>query len=104
MADSIKARTSIKDGLTTVQAIIRHPMDNGYTKDDVTGEVIPAHYIENVMVHHDSKLVLQCEWSRAVSRNPYLSFIFAGAKSGDQLKISWSDNKGESDSAEFEIK
>ena len=104
MAGTIKARTSIKDGLTTVQAIIRHPMHNGYTKDDITGEVTPAHYIENVTVHHGDKMVMQCDWSRAVSRNPYLSFIFAGAKPGDQLKISWSDNNGESDSAEIEIR
>ncbi|MBI4005903.1 MAG: thiosulfate oxidation carrier complex protein SoxZ [Gammaproteobacteria bacterium] len=100
MASSIKIRTSIKDGLTTVRSILRHPMHTGYEKDPETGNTIPAHYIEKVIVHHGNKLILQCDWSRAVSSNPYLSFIFSGAKAGDTLRISWSDNKRESDTAE----
>lgn len=103
MTSTIKIRTSIRGNLTTVRAIIRHPMHTGYEKDEKTGEVIPAHYIENVTVHHEDKIILECDWSRAVSRNPYLSFIFAGAKKGDALKISWSDNKDESDSLTVRI-
>jgi len=103
MASSIKIRTSIKDGLTTVRSILRHPMHTGYEKDQETGNTIPAHYIEKVIVHHGDKLILQCDWSRAVSSNPYLSFIFSGAKAGDTLRISWSDNKGASDSVEAAI-
>ncbi len=104
MTDTIKVRTSIRDGVTTVRVIIRHPMDTGYETDEETGEKIPAHYIENVSVLHGDTLVLQCEWSRAISTNPYLSFEFSGAKAGDPLKITWQDNLGQSDSAEFSIK
>lgn len=104
MAGSIKARTSTRDGITTVRVIIRHPMDTGYQSDPETGEIIPAHYIENVEIHHNDKLVLQCDWSRAISRNPYLSFKFAGASPEDKLQISWRDNRDESDSAEFRIR
>lgn len=103
MASSIKVRTSMRDGLTTVRAIIRHPMHTGFEIDQETNRLIPAHYIEHVTVHHGEKLVLQCEWSRAVSRNPYLSFEFAGASAGDTLRISWSDNQGENDSLEVKI-
>ncbi|MGD8853473.1 MAG: thiosulfate oxidation carrier complex protein SoxZ, partial [Gammaproteobacteria bacterium] len=39
----------------------------------------------------------------AVSKNPYLSFKFTGAKAGDSLTLSWVDNKGESDSIETKI-
>jgi sulfur-oxidizing protein SoxZ len=42
-------------------------------------------------------------WGAAVSKNPYLSFKFSGAKAGDTLKISWVDNKGESDSLETKV-
>jgi sulfur-oxidizing protein SoxZ len=42
-------------------------------------------------------------WSGAVSKTPYLSFKFKGASVGDTLKISWVDNKGESDSTETKI-
>ncbi|HBE93489.1 MAG TPA: thiosulfate oxidation carrier complex protein SoxZ, partial [Gammaproteobacteria bacterium] len=39
-----------------------------------------------------------------VSKNPLLGIRVAGAKSGDKIKVSWSDNKGESGGAESAIK
>ncbi len=48
-------------------------------------------------------MVMQCDWSRAVSRNPYLSFKFENASPGDVLQIEWQDNQGQSDSAKFKI-
>ena len=103
MASSIKVRTSIRDGIVTVRTIIRHPMHTGFEIDETSGEVIPAHFIETVTVRHGEKTVLQCDWSRAVSANPYLSFAFSGAKAGDPLSISWKDNKGDSDTLEVNI-
>lgn len=103
MASSIKVRTSTRDGKTTVRAIIRHPMHTGYEFDMDAGKLIPAHYIENVTAYHGEKIILQCDWSRAVSSNPYLSFEFSGAQPGDPLRISWSDNMGESDLIEIRI-
>lgn len=102
MDGTIKVRTSIRDDMCTVRIIIRHPMHTGY-EADADGYIIPPHYIENVEVYHNDKLVLQCDWSRAISRNPYLSFKFSGAKTGDRLRIAWQDNLGESDVDEFII-
>lgn len=103
MASSIRVKASLHDGLTTVRAIIRHPMHTGYEFDMEAGKLIPAHYIENVTVRHGDKVILQCDWGRAVSKNPYLSFRFTGAQAGDKLHISWMDNLGESDSIETAI-
>lgn len=103
MASSIKVRTSMREGKTTVRAIIRHPMHTGYESDPASGELIPAHFIENVTAFHGEKIILQCDWGRAVSSNPYLSFEFSGAQPGDLLRITWSDNKSESDSIETRI-
>ena len=103
MASSIRVKTSLRDGLTTVRAIIHHPMHTGYEFDKEAGRLIPAHYIENVTVYHGDRVVLQCDWGRAVSANPYLSFMFKGAKQGDKLRIHWTDNLGGSDMAETGI-
>lgn len=103
MTSSIKVRTSTRDGKTTVRAIIRHPMHTGYEFDMDAGKLIPAHFIETVTVLHGDKVILQCDWSRAVSSNPYLSFEFSGARTGDLLRITWSDNLGESDTLETAI-
>lgn len=98
-AGSIRIRASHHDGVTVVQAIIRHPMEAGYAPDKTTGEKKPPHFIQQVICRHEDEIVLSCDWSRAVSKNPYLSFEFTGAAPGENVSISWQDNQGQSDSA-----
>ena len=43
-------------------------------------------------------------WGPAVSKDPYIKFSFKGGKKGDDLKISWVDNKGASDTTTEKIK
>jgi len=81
----VKARN--KKGLTTIRALMSHPMK-------VAKKGKPAHFIQTVTCEHNGKAVLTAEWGAAVSANPYLSFKFKGAKSGDSIKVSWVDNKG----------
>ncbi len=103
MATGIRIRTSIKGDLTTVQAILKHPMDTGNNRDPETGKMIPAFFIETVNIYHNDKIIMTCDWSRAVSKNPYLSFAFSDAKKGDTLRISWLDSRGNTESMETMI-
>lgn len=100
---SIKARAKMSDGVTTVKALVKHPMETGQRKDKKSGKLIPAHFIQEVVCEHNGTKVMTALWGAAVSKNPYLSFKFSGAKAGDSLKISWVDNKGESDSTETKV-
>ena len=100
---SIKIRAKLEGNETTVKALIQHPMDTGQVKDKKTGKLIPAHFIQEVTCDHNGTTVLSALWGPAVSKNPYLSFKFKGAKVGDTLKLSWVDNKGQSDSIETKI-
>ena len=99
----IKVRAKTKDGVTQVKALMNHPMETGLRKDK-KGEVIPAHYIQQVTCTHGDKTVMTCNWGPAVSKNPYLSFKFKGGAKGDALVISWVDNQGEQASQEAQIK
>ena len=102
---SIKMRATLgDDGVTTVKVLISHPMDTGLVKDKKTGNLIPAHFIQEVVCEHKGKTILTANWGPAISKNPYLSFRFTGAAAGDTVKLSWVDNKGEKDSAETTIK
>jgi len=101
---TIKMRAKIDDGVTTIKALISHPMDTGMVKDSKTGELIPAHFIQEVVCEHKGNAVMTANWGPAVSKNPYLSFRFTGGAAGDTVKLSWVDNKGEKDSAETTIK
>ncbi|RLA01170.1 MAG: thiosulfate oxidation carrier complex protein SoxZ [Gammaproteobacteria bacterium] len=101
---SIKMRAKVSDGVTTIKALISHPMDTGLLKDKKTGKTIPAHFIQEVVCQHKGTTVMTATWGAAVSKNPYLSFKFKGAAAGDTVSLSWVDNKGEKDSADATIK
>lgn len=103
MAKTIKLKAKEKDGVVTVKALITHPMETGARKDKKTGEKIPAHFIQEVTCEHGGKTVMTAQWSGGVSKNPYVTFKFKGGAKGDPIKLSWSDNKGESDSHEGSI-
>ncbi len=96
---TIKLRTKDKGGKIQVKALIKHPMNTGLAKNKKTGEKIPADYITEVLVEANGKPVLTAKWSGSVSKNPFLSFTYAGAK-GDAVKLSWKDRAGKSDSLE----
>lgn len=103
MASTIRLKTRLNNNITTVRAIIRHPMETGFRVDETSGELIPAHFINLVTVKHNGQTIFTCDWSRAVSKNPYLSFMFEGAKVGDKLELSWLDTENKTDSLETVI-
>jgi len=102
-SNTIKIRARMSGDITTVKALISHPMETGNRKDKKTGKKIPAHFIQQVTCKHNGTDVLDALWSTAISKNPYISFKFTGAKKGDNLSLSWVDNKGEHDSIETKI-
>lgn len=100
---STKIRAKAKNGVVTVKALMTHPMETGLRKDKKTGKIIPAHHITEIVCESAGKTVMTCLWSGAVSKNPYLSFKYAGAK-GDDLKLTWTDNQGASESTSAKVK
>jgi sulfur-oxidizing protein SoxZ len=102
MASSIRVRATSSGETTEVQALIQHPMDSGFVKD-AKGDLIPPHHIEVVEFEHAGKTVFTALWGPAVSKDPYLKFSFKGANKGDELKVSWVDNKGATDSVVAKI-
>lgn len=96
--NSIKIKAQSKGSEIEVKTLIRHDMETGLRKDAKTGEKIPAHFIKEVHCEHNGKVVLVANWGVAVSKSPYLSFQIRGGQKGDTIKISWVDNKGDSDS------
>lgn len=104
MANEYKTRLKVKleDGTVNVKAIISHPMITGLTKDK-NGETIPAHFINDVKVTANDQLMMNATWGVAVSKNPYISFDYKG-EAGDVVKLSWTDNMGNTGGAEAKVK
>jgi len=95
MANPMKIRATIKDGVTEVRILMQHDMETGRRKDE-TGVLIPAWYITEVTVWHQDRIVLQGQFGTAVSKNPYQIFRFKGGLPGEKVAVKWVDNKGES--------
>jgi sulfur-oxidizing protein SoxZ len=103
MADRMRMRVTLDGDLADVKVLIFHPMETGLRKDPATGELLPLHFIKTVRATHNDVAVLESQWSRAVSRNPFLNFRVRGARAGDRIAIAWEDNRGESASIETTI-
>ncbi len=102
-ARTIKIRAREVDGLVTIKSVINHPMESGLRKIKKTGKKIPPHFIKEVVVTRNRRLVLEAFWGKSVSRNPYLSLQIPGRK-GDLVTIAWIDNRGNSDKATARVR
>ena len=101
MADrKMRMRTRAQDGGVELQILISHPMETGLRTDKNTGKKIPPHFIQKVNVELNGKVVVVVSTGTGVSEDPLLGFRLKGAKSGDKLKVFWSDNLGESGTLE----
>lgn len=103
MAEPMKIRATMSADATEVKCLMNHPMETGLRKDAKTGQLIPAHFITNVLASVNGKTVLDAQWGGGVSKNPYLSFKVRGVKTGDKIFVSWEDNRGDRNSTETTI-
>jgi sulfur-oxidizing protein SoxZ len=94
MAEPMKIRATLQLDSADVRILMLHPMETGQRKD-AKGEIVPMHFIQNVVVTHNGKPVLDAQWSQAISRNPFLGLRVKGAKAGDKISVTWTDNKGD---------
>jgi len=104
MASTIKVKTKFLGDVVQVKSLMQHPMETGARKDPDNGFIIPAHHITQLIFTNNGKQVMVANFSTAVSKNPYFSFSFKGAKAGDTLIISWVDNIGEKGELETQLK
>src|ERR1700755_3601140 len=102
MASTICVRATSNGDTTEVQALIQHPMDTGLVKD-AQGQIMPADFIQQLTFEHNGKSVFVADWGTAVSKDPYAKFAFKGGAKGDEIKVSWVDNKGTSDATTAKI-
>lgn len=102
MADPMKIRAKAEGDVVDVRVLFGHEMETGQRKDS-TGNIVPAHFIQNVTATYEGRTVLSAQWGPAVSKNPFLSFKFKGGKAGEKVKVMWTDNKGQTRTDEATI-
>ncbi|MBP6764382.1 MAG: thiosulfate oxidation carrier complex protein SoxZ [Rubrivivax sp.] len=94
MADPMRIRAQAAGDKTTVRVLMSHEMETGLRKDSA-GKAIPAWFIQEVTASLNGKPVLSAQWGPSVSKNPFMQFSVKGAKAGDKIAVTWTDNKGD---------
>jgi sulfur-oxidizing protein SoxZ len=100
-----KIRAKRSGDVVELKSLITHPMETGLRIDRKTGHTLSAHYIEAVGIYLNDKPMAYLLWGPLMSKNPYLAVKWQGVgEPGDQVRISWIDNRGESASGVAQIK
>jgi len=98
-----KIRTKTTNGETEILVRIDHPMEDGRRLDPKTQLPIPSHFIQKITFALNSKEFAVADLGSTVSKDPLIKVKISGTKSGDRVKVSWSDNKGIADEKEIVI-
>ena len=102
MAEPMKIRATLKVDVAEIRVLVAHPMETGQRRD-AAGALVPAHFIQSMIVTHNGKPVYEGQWSQAISRNPVFAVRVKGAKVGDKIVVSWTDNKNDKRSDETTV-
>jgi sulfur-oxidizing protein SoxZ len=94
MAEPMKIRATLKGDVADIRVLVAHPMETGQRKD-ASGSLVPMHFIQSMTVTHNGNVVYDGQWSQAISRNPVFAVRVKGAKAGDKVVVSWTDNKND---------
>jgi sulfur-oxidizing protein SoxZ len=80
MADPMRVRAQETGGIVDVKVLMKHDMETGQRKDSSSCK---------------GKQVFHGEFGPAVSKDPFLNFKFKGGAKGDEVTVSWVDNKND---------
>jgi sulfur-oxidizing protein SoxZ len=94
MSDPMRIRAQAQGDKVTVRVLVSHDMESGQRRG-ADGKLVPAHFIQTISATCNGKTVMSAQWGTAVSKNPFVQFVFTGAKAGDKIVVSWVDNKGD---------
>lgn len=101
---SIKIRSKRLEGKTQIRTLISHPMEHGRNRDQITNELIPAHFIQELEVKHNENVIITSAIGGSIAKDPYFAFMLKGGEPGDKITISWKDNLGNTDSQDHRLK
>ena len=96
MAD-VKPRVKVpasaaKGEIIEIKTLISHRMESGQRTDE-TGERIPRNIIKKFICTYNDEVVFEADWYPAISANPYQSFHYKAAESGE-FTFTWKDDDG----------
>jgi sulfur-oxidizing protein SoxZ len=87
----IKIKAKLKGDTVDVKAMANHPM---LTYDQAKKKGLEANFITHITATSNGRVVYDVSTSQFWSKNPQFKFSFTGAKEGEDVTITWTDLKG----------
>ena len=78
--------------LIEIKTLISHEMESGQRKD-AAGKTVPRKIINKFTAQFNGKTVFEADWNPAISANPYQSFFYKAAETGEFI-FTWKDDDG----------
>jgi len=97
----MKIKAKEKDGVVKVKAMFTSLMAD---KEEAEKKNIKAEYISYVVGKVNGKVVYEATTSGFMAENPLMKFSFTGAKKGDTLEFTLTDNHGKTETGSKKIK
>ena len=97
-------RAKTANGETEILVLVDHPMETGQRIDPRTKRRIPAHFIQKMTFSLNGKEFAIADLGYAVSKNPLVKVKVRNAKSGDRVRVTWSDNRGDIGESEISVR
>jgi len=99
----IKPKKYAEGDIVKVSFMIQHPMETGVMKDKKTGEIKPAHYIEDITFSFDGTPFTKMKVWESISADPFFSVRYKVTGKG-KITVDYVDNLGETGSKSKKVK
>jgi sulfur-oxidizing protein SoxZ len=89
----VRVPATAKPGeMIEIKTLISHEMESGQRRD-AQGKPIARKIINKFTASFNGKMVFEAEWFPAISANPYQSFFYKAAETGEFTFV-WKDDDG----------
>ena len=97
----MKIKAKEKNGVVKVKAMFKSLMAD---KEEAEKKKIKPEFITYILGKANGKVVFEATTSGFMSENPLIKFSFTGAKKGDELEFTLTDNHGKTKTGKKKIK
>jgi sulfur-oxidizing protein SoxZ len=101
MGKKMKIKAKEKDGVVKVKAMFTSLMAD---KEEAEKKKIDVAYIAHIIAKVNYKVLYESTTSGFMAENPLMKFSFTGAKKGDELEFTLTDNAGKTSTGKKKIK
>ncbi|CAA6819133.1 MAG: sulfur oxidation protein SoxZ [uncultured Sulfurovum sp.] len=101
MAKDMKIKAKEKNGVVNVKVMFTSLMADA---EEAEKKKIKPEFITYIVGKSNDKVVFEATTSGFMSENPLMKFSFTGAKKGDELEFTITDNHGKTETGSKKIK